>query len=180
MQADMVRPEAAAVVPRGHGDDAGAGDCGAYTDRRRPLDRLETQAVDDNLVSTPDIRRHRAGDDAPERGRERRIRARPKAFVLAADLGPRSRDSAGKWEDHIAALAANGRHGRLGRLERGARLGAKDDQVPARDPLDRPESLLAEKLAVHHRDPPVASAADLLGDLPAVAEVPQSATDHDR
>ena len=52
--------------------------------------------------------------------------------------------------------------------------------LPPATPLTVPNDLLAKEFAVHHRDAPVAPAADPLGDLPAVAEIAELAADADR
>ena len=54
------------------------------------------------------------------------------------------------------------------------------DDVPAGDPLGRPEKLLAGELAVHHGDPPVPPAVEPLRGLEPVAEVAEPAADVDR
>ena len=180
MQADVERAEVSAVVARGHAQDRRARGGRAHADRRGTLDGLEAEAVDHDLVGTSGVRRHLGRHHAAEGRGKCRVRAGTKSLVLAADLGPGARDPPGKGQDHVPALAADGGDGRLGGLERGGRLRTHDDEVAAGHPFDRPERLLAEELAVHHRDPPVPPAADPLRDLPAVAEVAQPAADADR
>ncbi len=52
-------------------------------------------------------------------------------------------------------------------------LRADDQEIAAADAAGHADLILAEELAIHHRNAPVASLAHLLGDLEAVAEIAQ-------
>ena len=59
----------------------------------------------------------------------------------------------------------------------GARSGEQQKVAAAHGLLGHAGRRLAEKLAVHHRNPPEMPAAQLLGNLPAVAEIAQRRTE---
>ena len=129
---------------------------------RRPLDGLQRQAVDDDLVDAADVVRELASGTSP-----RSVGANA-VFVLARSalyLLP-------TFEPDRAIPPGNGRitsgtrphrrGGGLGRRERRRRVGPEQDDVAAGDALRRAEGLLAGELAVHHRDPPVSPALEPL------------------
>src|SRR3954449_530465 len=87
-QADVERPELPAVVAGGDLDDPRQGPR-ADALGRGPLDGLEGQAVEDNLINALALGREPRLDQAAEAGREGRVRARPQRLVLAADLRTR-------------------------------------------------------------------------------------------
>src|SRR5262249_29831501 len=62
----------------------------------------------------------------------------------------------------------------------GRARGAEDEDVAAADGLGRADAVVAEKLAVHHRNAPVAALTQTLADLMAVAEIAERAAELQR
>src|SRR5579883_2468877 len=96
-EADVERAQVPAVIAGGHLDNALLGlRRGTQAGGRGALDGLQVQAVDHDLVGAARLGRHLGPDHAPQGGRERGIGAGAQALVLAADLGARPGDPAGK------------------------------------------------------------------------------------
>ena len=100
-------------------------------------------------------------------------------LVAAADLAAAAHDAAGERQDDAGHLP-DGRDRRLGRRQR-RRPGCRPRirKLPPATPLTVPKTVLADELAVHDRQPPVAPAFELLAELEAVAEEAQVAADAD-
>src|SRR3954467_15401116 len=147
-------------------------------DPHRLGDRLGRQAVDDDLEHPLDaLGDLRVVDLSAQRRAQDVVRRGDRVLVaLRSDLAAAAGDPAREREDH-ALDAVHRLRRRLGRPQRARGALAEHDDVAAADALDHPEALLDEELALHHRDPPEAPAADHLARLPAVAEEAQLAAD---
>src|SRR5262249_48124274 len=100
------------------------------------------------------------------------------ALVPGADLRAGTRHATRKRHDHTRQ-SAHRRDRPLGRGEYRRARSAEDQEIAAADGLLLPDRILAEELAVHHGNAPVAPAVNLLRRLLAVDEIPQHASERE-
>ena len=99
-------------------------------------------------------------------------RRRPQSLVARPDLAAAARDAAGKGvitPGHVAQGLDRPARGRQGRRH----VDSLNDQIAAGDPFATPSRIFDQKLAVHHRDAPVAAAGEQFALLIAIAEIAQ-------
>ena len=174
-QADVERSEVPAVVARGHAEDRRASR--RPRARRPPWPARQPRGSGRRSRSRRHIGRPAAARSAPRRGASGRTPCscwHGGPCTCCRPWSPTARCRPGTGGSRPGTRGGSRR--RPTRWPRASRPAPRpSDEVAAGDALDRAERLLAEELAVHHRDPPVPPAADLLGDLPAVAEVAEPA-----
>src|SRR5205823_9762620 len=117
------------------------------------LDARQVNAVNDDLINAVGPLGQRRLHHAAQGGTVRVVGAGAELLVTAADLAAAAHDAAGKGQDHARYLT-NGGDGGLRRGESGCLTVADDQEVAASHALDRPEEILADEFAVHHRHPP--------------------------
>ena len=174
---EVVRAELAAVIAGADAHarraSARAGRCAARPARIAARDRGLGQPVDDDFQHRADVGR-RARFDAAVQGRAIGV-VGGGASAPCTSSRPSSPERTMPPGNGMITSGTRGdrRDGGLGCRERAS---ARSRPMIRRLPpptasLVRPVVVLADELAVHHRDAPVAPAAERLRDLPAVAEI---------
>src|SRR5664279_6110739 len=129
------------------------------------------QSVDDDFEDAADIlvkiRFH-----CPAQGRAIRIIGRGHhGFVFGANLGTRSHNTTGERQNDTLNVIHR-RDREFGGAHRGFEGRAHDEEIAATDSfLGETRRRLAEKLAIHDRNPPKVAVQEFFRDLPAIAEI---------